>query len=60
MSNRLYFGFESRDGFNLALPEKALLDAVYFRHIVPFADDLEMVCWMSIVCARWPAHSRYG
>lgn len=42
ISTRLYFGFETRDGFNLALPEKALLDAVYFRHIVPFADDLEM------------------
>lgn len=42
ISTRLYFGFETRDGFNLALPEKALLDAVYFRHIVPFAGDLEM------------------
>jgi hypothetical protein len=42
ISNRLYFGFESRDGFNLALPEKALLDAVYFRRTVPFADELEM------------------
>ncbi len=42
ISSRLYFGFETRDGFNLALPEKALLDAVYFRRIVPSADDLEM------------------
>lgn len=42
ISGRLYFGFEARDGFNLALPEKALLDAVYYRHIVPSADDLEM------------------
>ena len=42
ISDRLYLGFETRDGFNLALPEKALLDAVYYRHIVPFADDLEM------------------
>jgi len=42
ISNRLYFGFETRDGFNLALPEKALLDAVYYRHIVPFADELEI------------------
>lgn len=42
ISSRLYFGFESRDGFNLALPEKALLDAVYFRRTVPIADELEM------------------
>ena len=42
ISNRLYFGFEPRDGFNLALPEKALLDAVYFRRTVPLADELEM------------------
>jgi hypothetical protein len=42
ISTRLYFGFETRDGFNLALPEKALLDAVYFRRTVPFADELEM------------------
>ena len=42
ISTRLYFGFETRDGFNLALPEKALLDAVYIRRAVPFADELEM------------------
>jgi hypothetical protein len=42
ISDRLYFGFETRDGFNLALPEKALLDAVYFRRTVPFADELEI------------------
>lgn len=38
----LYFGFEARDGFNLALPEKALLDCMYFRNTVPFADELEL------------------
>ena len=42
ISARLYFGFETRDGFNLALPEKALLDVVYIRRAVPFADELEM------------------
>ena len=42
ISTRLYYGFETRDGFHLALPEKALLDAVYIRRTVPFADELEM------------------
>lgn len=42
ISDRLYFGFEPREGFNLASPEKALLDAVYYRRRVPFADELEM------------------
>jgi len=41
ISDRLYFGFEPRDGYNLALPEKALLDAVYYRRSIPFADELE-------------------
>ncbi|MBN1382635.1 MAG: hypothetical protein JXA41_13265 [Deltaproteobacteria bacterium] len=39
---RLFNGFETRDGYNLALPEKALLDAVYLRKHVPFADELEL------------------
>ena len=42
ISDRLYFGFEPREGFNLALPEKALLDCIYYRNTVPFADELEM------------------
>jgi hypothetical protein len=42
ISDRLYFGFETREGFNLASPEKALLDAVYYRRRVPFGDELEM------------------
>ena len=40
--DRLYFGFEPRDGYNLALPEKALLDAVCSRNMVRFADELEL------------------
>jgi len=39
---RLFNGFEAREGFNLALPEKALLDAIYLRRRVPFADELEL------------------
>ena len=37
----LFAGFETRDGFNLALPEKALLDTIYLRKRIPFADELE-------------------
>jgi len=42
LSDRLYFGFEPRDGYNLALPEKALLDYIYYRNTAPFADELEL------------------
>lgn len=39
---RLFNGFETRDGFNLALPEKALLDTIYLRRHIPFPDELEL------------------
>jgi hypothetical protein len=42
IADRLYFGFEARDGFNLAMPEKALLDYLYYRNALPFQDELEM------------------
>ncbi len=42
LSDRLYFGFELRDGYHLALPEKALLDCIYYRKMAPFADELEL------------------
>ncbi|MBW6486672.1 MAG: hypothetical protein K0B01_11050 [Syntrophobacterales bacterium] len=42
ISDRLYFGFEARDGFNLAMPEKALLDCIYYRKAAPFEDELEL------------------
>jgi hypothetical protein len=42
ISDRLYFGFEPREGYNLALPEKALLDCIYFRNSAPFEDELEL------------------
>lgn len=41
IADRLFHGFELRDGFNLAVPEKALLDTIYLRKRVPFADELE-------------------
>jgi hypothetical protein len=42
IADRLYFGFEAREGFNLAMPEKALLDYLYYRNALPFEDELEM------------------
>jgi hypothetical protein len=41
IASRLFNGFETKDGFNLALPEKALLDTIYFRKRIPFEDELE-------------------
>jgi len=42
MAPRLFSGFETRDGFNLALPEKALLDTIYLRKAIPFRDELDI------------------
>jgi len=42
IASRLFSGFESRDGFNLALPEKALLDTLYLRKTISFRDELEL------------------
>ncbi len=42
LAPRLFTGFETRDGFNLALPEKALLDTIYLRKAIPFRDELEL------------------
>jgi len=39
---RLFNGFETKDGYNLALPEKALLDTIHLRKRIPFADELEL------------------
>jgi len=42
LAARLFTGFETRDGFNLALPEKALLDTIYLRKAIPFRDELDL------------------
>jgi predicted transcriptional regulator of viral defense system len=42
IASRLFKGFETKDGFNLAVPEKALLDAIYLRKRIPFEDELEL------------------
>ena len=42
IASRLFNGFEMIDGFNLAVPEKALLDTIYLRKHVPFPDELDL------------------
>lgn len=42
IASRLFTGFETRQGYNLALPEKALLDTIYLRRAIPFHDELNL------------------
>ena len=42
IASRLFNGFETREGYNLAGPEKALLDAIHLRKAIPFRDELEL------------------
>jgi len=42
ISPRLFTGFETLTGYNLALPEKALLDVIHLRKTIPFRDELEL------------------
>jgi len=42
LAARLFTGFETRGGFNLALPEKALLDTIYLRKSIPLRDELDL------------------
>jgi predicted transcriptional regulator of viral defense system len=42
ITERLFFGFETRDGVSMASAEKALLDVIYLRKYVPFPDELEL------------------
>ena len=42
ISNRLFTGFEMREGFSIATPEKALLDTLYFRKGLSVQDELEL------------------
>lgn len=43
ISSGLYFGFEKKDGFFIATPEKALLDAVYLISYGRYALDLPSI-----------------
>lgn len=42
IATRLFNGFETREGYNLALPEKALLDTIHLRKAIPFRVELEL------------------
>ncbi len=42
IADRLFTGFEMRQGFSIATPEKALLDTLYFRKGLPVEDELEL------------------
>jgi len=39
---KLFFGFKRGGHYDLATPEKALLDLLYLRGKIPFADELEL------------------
>jgi hypothetical protein len=40
LSEKLYFAFEKRDGHYIAVPEKALLDAVYLASLGRYSLDI--------------------
>ncbi|NNL77034.1 MAG: hypothetical protein HKO68_11925 [Desulfobacterales bacterium] len=42
ISDNLYFGFINHDNFYLATPEKAILDTLYFRKVIPAFDELDL------------------
>ena len=42
ISPSLFFGFACQDGFYMASPEKAILDTIYYRKIIPARDELEL------------------
>ncbi len=41
ISPALFSGFSLHDGFHIASPEKAILDALYYRRTIPVYDELE-------------------
>lgn len=42
ISEKLFWGYEVKEGLNIATPEKAMLDTVYLRGYIPFMDELEL------------------
>lgn len=42
ISPSLFFGFNYQDRFYMASPEKAILDTLYYRGIIPAQDELEL------------------
>jgi len=59
ISPSLYFGFASYDRFCMASPEKAILDTLYYRRMIPARDELELdevdLSLVSIMAERYPA-----
>ena len=41
ISESLFWGFKKVNGFNMAAPEKAIIDTIYLRKHIPFPDELE-------------------
>lgn len=62
IADRLFTGYEMRDGFTIATPEKALLDTLYFRKGLPVFDELELEgidkAAMLEMAARYPKRVR--
>jgi len=42
ISERLFFGFTKHDNGYLATPEKAILDTLYYRRMIPAFDELDL------------------
>ena len=42
ISDRLFFGFIKHDNYYLATPEKAILDTLYYRRMIPAFDELDI------------------
>jgi hypothetical protein len=42
ITSSLFSGFTREERYDLATPEKALLDLLYLRGQIPFADELEL------------------
>lgn len=42
IASSLFFGFAYRDRFYMASPEKAILDTLYYRGMIPAQDELEL------------------
>jgi hypothetical protein len=42
ISQRLFMGFNCKDWFCMASPEKAILDTLYYRRALPAHDELKL------------------
>lgn len=42
ISENIFTGYDTKEGFNMAVPEKAMLDTIYLRGHIPFLGELEL------------------